>query len=206
MPTLKQIQANRLNATKSTGPRSVEGKAVSRMNALKSGIDAESEIIRGEDPASLQTLTAEYLQRFQPANPEERFYVNTLIRDDWQLRRLARVDTQLWEFGFDNAHKLHEDAPLGQVFTMKSETFTRLQRRIDATQRSYQRALRELQRLRSLRAAQGSSPVPEPVPQPVEEPVTSPQIGFVPPLLAIAPSRLPPSRSLPPLETAASHL
>ena len=83
MATIKQIEANRLNAQKSTGPRSAEGKAVTSMNARKSGIDAQSHIIRGEDHSQLQTLAAEYLERFRPATPEERFYVDTLIRDDW---------------------------------------------------------------------------------------------------------------------------
>ena len=42
MASQKQLAANRLNAQKSTGPRSVEGKAHSSMNALKTGIDAAS--------------------------------------------------------------------------------------------------------------------------------------------------------------------
>ena len=53
MSTQRQIEANRRNAAKSTGPRSVEGKAVSRMNALRTGIHAESTIIIPEDPAAL---------------------------------------------------------------------------------------------------------------------------------------------------------
>jgi hypothetical protein len=36
MATLRQIEANRRNAQKSTGPTSVAGKAASSMNALKS--------------------------------------------------------------------------------------------------------------------------------------------------------------------------
>ena len=35
MATQRQIEANRRNARKSTGPASVRGKAVSSMNALK---------------------------------------------------------------------------------------------------------------------------------------------------------------------------
>jgi hypothetical protein len=50
MATPAQIAANRANAQKSTGPRTAEGKAASRLNALKHGLDAESLIIPGEDP------------------------------------------------------------------------------------------------------------------------------------------------------------
>jgi hypothetical protein len=50
MPTEAQIKANRLNARKSTGPKSPEGKAASSLNALKSGIDAWSHIIPAKTP------------------------------------------------------------------------------------------------------------------------------------------------------------
>jgi hypothetical protein len=42
-----------------------------------------------------------------------------------------------------------KDSPLGQAFAGCDRTLIRLQRRIDATERSYQRALRELERLQS---------------------------------------------------------
>jgi len=164
MATIKQINANRLNAQKSTGPRSVEGKARSSQNALKSGIDAESLIIRGEDRAALEALTQEYVERFRPVTPEQRHYVDILIRDDWQLRRLAKVDTQIWEHELALPLKYNENAPEGRAYASGSTTFFRLQRRMDATERSYQRPLHELHRLE---VAQ----VPD---------LRSPQIGFVP--------------------------
>jgi hypothetical protein len=57
MPTEAQINANRLNAQKSTGPTCPAGKAASPLNALKSGIDAFPHIIPGEDPLPTQPLT-----------------------------------------------------------------------------------------------------------------------------------------------------
>jgi hypothetical protein len=60
MATLAQITANRLNAQKSTGPRSAEGKAVSRFNALKHAASAKSVVIPGEDESALAELAAAY--------------------------------------------------------------------------------------------------------------------------------------------------
>jgi hypothetical protein len=171
MATIKQIEANRLNSQKSTGPRSVEGKLRSSQNALKSGINAESLIIHGEDRAALETLTQEYIERFHPTTPEQRHYVDILIRDDWQLRRLAKVDTEIWERELISPLKYDQNAPLGSAYSCGSSTFFRLQRRMDCTERSYQRALRELQLLQSME---------EKVTQASACDVLRPKIGFVP--------------------------
>ena len=171
MATIHQIEANRLNAQKSTGPRSSHGKAASSMNALKSGIDAQSQIIRGEDPAALEALTAEYIERFRPSTPEQRHYVDTLIRGDWQLQRLAKADAQIWEYEMQSVWKVNESCPLGQAFCCGGgSNFLGIQRRIDSIERSYTRALHELERLQS------APPAPEPAPaQPFEIPPPLPE-------------------------------
>jgi hypothetical protein len=43
--TQKQLAANRLNALKSTGPQSAEGRAKSKMNALKHGLRSDAVVI-----------------------------------------------------------------------------------------------------------------------------------------------------------------
>ena len=53
MATQIQTQANRRSAQLSTGSRTQPGKAISRINALKTGIDARNEAASGEDPADL---------------------------------------------------------------------------------------------------------------------------------------------------------
>src|SRR5271157_3237768 len=160
MSTQKQLASNRLNAEKSTGPRSGEGKARSSMNALKTGIDAKSQLIRGETQTALSELTAEYYNQFRPATPVERMLVDTLIDCEWLLRRFRAVDTQLTE----NAWHIF-DITLGKVFTDNCDVFARLQRRIDSTQRRYHNALRELRRLQSAETTQpDSEPGPETTP------------------------------------------
>src|SRR5579883_1922978 len=79
MATPAQIAANRLNAQKSTGPRSDEGKAVSRFNALKHAATARSLIIPGEEEAALDELSAAYREQFQPVGPEETLLVEKII-------------------------------------------------------------------------------------------------------------------------------
>jgi hypothetical protein len=49
--TEAQIHANRANAQKSTGPRTPAGKAVVAQNAVKHGLSARLDVIRGEDQA-----------------------------------------------------------------------------------------------------------------------------------------------------------
>jgi hypothetical protein len=194
MPTLSQIEANRRNSQKSTGPRSPEGKAIARFNALKSGVNAKSQVIPGEDASALDALAADYHQQFQPATPLECFLVDSLVNADWQLRRLRRVEAQLWGFHTDAAKDemdgIDEDYPLGHVFQRGIDAFNRLQRRIDSTERSYYRALKELQRHQ---AGRTTGP-PEPVPQelasfsqdPEPPPHPSPTAGGAPPPITAA--------------------
>ena len=101
MSTLKQIQANRLNATKSTGPRTAEGKSATRLNALKHGLFAHDLVIPGEDPAHLEALRTSHYDRFQPATTEEHVLVAALVRNAWRLERCSNSETAVWVHSFD---------------------------------------------------------------------------------------------------------
>ena len=174
MATEQQMNANRHNAQKSTGPTSSEGKARSSMNALKSGIDAESIIVRGEDSAEFDALTARYLEQLQPATDDERHQIDVLIRCDWLTRRYTRAETHLWNHGLDHAIRRHEPYPLADAFAASQNTLSRLDRRANANERSYNQARRELERLQSLRRA---AETPAPPPQPLETESPAPELG-----------------------------
>src|ERR1035438_4187632 len=77
MATLKQIDANRRNAQFSTGPITPEGKQTAALNALQTGIYAETEVLPTERPEDLRTLAAEYHNHHRPATPEARDLVDT---------------------------------------------------------------------------------------------------------------------------------
>ena len=53
MTSEKQIQANRRNAHKSTGPKTPEGKAAVRLNSNKHGLRSQEVLLPGEDEEAL---------------------------------------------------------------------------------------------------------------------------------------------------------
>src|ERR1035438_9589930 len=127
MSTLRQIESNRRNAQKSTGPTSVTGKATSSMNALKTGIHAKSLVLPTENLADLDQLIEEYYQSHHPASPEARVLLDDLIRCEWTLRRLGAAETQLFEYAHQEADTSQEDFPLGQSCMNQHKSFGQLQ-------------------------------------------------------------------------------
>jgi len=187
MSSLKQIEANRLNAQKSTGPRTDAGKAAVRFNALKSGIDSVAETVPGEDPAKLEALLAEYRARFDASTPERRMLVDTLVNCEWMLRRLRRGEVHFWLYRDENACG-RTDYPEGRLIAFGDGVYDRLQRRINSIQRNYLRALKEIETLPTLGDLDGLIPetvetnpiqAPPPAVSPVERPPIPIPNGFV---------------------------
>ncbi len=183
MATNAQIEANRLNALKSTGPRSVEGKAVSRFNALKFGLEARSRVIPGEDPEQLEILSRAYYEHLQPANPLECFMVDSIVAADWNRRRFSRIEAQLYHLMMAALDPQDPAAAaglaLGAAFRNDSVGARALQsvfRQFDSAERSLFRCLKELRALQLDRAAsEAAFEMAEPRPAPARpEPVVRP--------------------------------
>jgi hypothetical protein len=174
MATEKQIAANRANAEKSTGPKTIKGKATSSQNAVKTGLDAKSEVMRCESRPEYDLLIAEYYARFQPAIPEERCLVDDLIQAEWLGRRYLSSATLIWERHF---YETGTDS-VGKVFTDKSETLCRAQRCINQTKRNFALALKQLTALQAKRAADPDQYTYEPPPAP--EPPQPETVGPAP--------------------------
>jgi hypothetical protein len=160
MRTAKQSAASRANSRKSTGPRTAAGKAKSRFNALKHGIHAESQTIFTESAEDLAELTAELHDQYGPADSTERFLIDTLVNNEWRLRRLRVIETDLWQSAIDRFLENHTEmqaATPADAFQASGPAFERLQRVINSCERNYHRALKELKTL----AAAGNTPQPE---------------------------------------------
>jgi len=95
MATAAQIAANRNNAQKSTGPRSDNGKARARLNALKHGLRATTihPVLPHEDPRELDGRIRAWTREMQPRNGIERELVSRSARLSWVLERAERFET-----------------------------------------------------------------------------------------------------------------
>ena len=178
MSSQRQIEANRRNAQKSTGPTSVTGKAASSMNALKTGIYAKSLVLPSEKLADLEQLIDEYYQSHNPTTPEARSLVDDLIYGEWLKRRLRAAETQIWAYDHQENYRPDPKYPLGQTAANRGKAFAQLQWRIECTRRASRQALQDLQQLQ---AAAADGPVSSAAPSVSDSTqTTSPQIGFVP--------------------------
>src|SRR5215207_4777699 len=111
MTSEKEAEANRRNALKSTGPRTPEGKAAVRLNALKHGLLSQAVLLPGEDEAALTELGQNLKAELQPVGELESLLVDRIIASYWRLRRLGRVETGIfaWELYGELERRAHEE-------------------------------------------------------------------------------------------------
>ena len=96
MTSDKKAQANRRNAQKSTGPKTPEGKAAVRLNALKHGLLSQEILLPGEDEEALTELDEHLRNELQPVGELESLFVDRIITAYWRLRRLGRVEAGIF--------------------------------------------------------------------------------------------------------------
>ena len=96
MTSWRQFQANRLNALKSTGPRTEEGKRISRRNALRHGLTAETVIDGLEDGEDYRGFEAAIIADYDAETAVERELVLRLASLLWRLRRIIAIETDLF--------------------------------------------------------------------------------------------------------------
>ena len=95
MTSLRQIEANRHNAVKSTGPKTANEKHRSRRNALRHGFTAETIIEPLENPEEYRSFEAAIVSEYLPRTPVEQELVHRLASLFWRLRRATSIETRL---------------------------------------------------------------------------------------------------------------
>ena len=175
MATVKQIEANRLNAQKSTGPKTPEGKAVTKLNALRHGLRARTVVLPAEKSEDFHQLCNDLETEWQPQSRTEQFYVEQMAVSQWKLARVEVAEKSILDQEFSAKIQIPLVDKLWQC-----------QHRLE---RSFARAQRELERLQNSRRPpvnQLAKPVAAPQPAAAE-----PHLMFAAAAGATGPQRVP---------------
>jgi hypothetical protein len=185
MVSQKKLDANRRNAQKSTGPKTDDGKAASSQNALTHGLTASKfPILPGEDEAAYVQFHAAMSKDLKPKSMMQREIVDDLVQVRWQIRRVPRIEAELFRETHRHEIESHEYLANPRPFdTLKllSEEFryegggryANMELYRQRLQRSMHSLLRELRKLREEQGdnededccSTGVSPVPPPIDQ-----------------------------------------
>ena len=155
----------RINGSKSRGPKTSEGKAISSQTALKHGLTARKLIVTAlESEDEYRKFDARMRSFYRPTNPMEALWVNRIVTSLWRVRRAnyeeaSRIDEE-------NARNLGGEHYIIQN-QAKSEAILNYEEKI---MKQVQLAIRELEKLRA-----PSSPLSA-----VVDLTPSPRINFSP--------------------------
>ena len=163
MSSERQIEANRLNAQKSTGPSTPEGRAAVSLNSLKYGLYAETLILPGEDPAAFEALLDRFDAEHQPATPTEEAFVSQIAMATWRRARIQRMEVAYYKtehkalIGYNKSYgELDDTGRLARIAERDAcaskllDSFSRQEARLD---RAIKSAVHELRRCRADRQA-----------------------------------------------------
>jgi len=112
MTPYRQIEANRRNALKSTGPKTEDGKQTSRCNAVRHGLTAETVIGALEDAEEYKAFEAAITADYDAQSAVERELVLRLASILWRLRRATTMETGLFEIQAHHLQNYRENRQL----------------------------------------------------------------------------------------------
>jgi hypothetical protein len=113
MTSFRQIEANRRNGRKSTGPITEEGKQRSRCNAVRHGLTAETVIGALEDAEDYKAFEEAITADYDAQSAVERELVLRLASLLWRLRRANTMETGLFEIQADHLSGIKQARQVG---------------------------------------------------------------------------------------------
>ena len=115
----KQIDANKRNAQKSTGPRTKEGKTKSAMNSIKYGIYSKKYLIKDESPEEFDNYRKSVLKCLKPNNFVLFDIANQIISNGWEYQRHSLLQSKIL-----NTRSLRNEAELKENIKQKNITIS----------------------------------------------------------------------------------
>jgi hypothetical protein len=147
MATPAQIAANCINAQRSTGPRTEEGKSAVSRNSLSHGLSARQfTLLPHEDPAEYAALLEALAADHNPQGATQLFLVKEMAQAQWKLQRIAAIEAELLTSEDSLSNWFKEDCS-------KDEVLLKLSRYEASARRAWYKALGELRKIRSEEAS-----------------------------------------------------
>jgi len=107
-----RLAANRANAmdepalneaktrkTLSTGPRTEEGKAISSLNAVRTGLTGRTVLLPSDDAEAYHRHVSAYESAYRPVGLRETELVQSLADTQWRLQRIPGLEMALYARG-----------------------------------------------------------------------------------------------------------
>jgi hypothetical protein len=146
----EKLAANQANAQFSTGPATPAGKAKSAQNSRTHGLCSKDRLVANEDQDEFETMEVKLLLDVGPKGELEQILFSELVTASWQLRRIARMETEL-SAGHESYASLLDDETLQKKFDRLGRHHTRFER-------TFHRNLKELKALQTSRAQKDEAP------------------------------------------------
>ena len=155
-----QLEANRRNALRSTGPTSADGKLRSARNAIKHGIYSQTTVLFNENREDYDRNVRAFVAKFQPDDDVERRLVERMADCEWRLIRARYIEAATLDLQLDETEELVEerfesiDEPSRLAYALQmfdhaqTSTYGGVQRQEARLHRQYQQAFRLLQDIR----------------------------------------------------------
>ncbi len=99
MSSAAQLAANRANAQLSSGPKTIDGKAASSLNAVKTGLTGRTVLLPGEDAALYEQHVHSFLAQYAPLGDQEKNLVQSLTDTEWRLLRIPGLEMGIYALG-----------------------------------------------------------------------------------------------------------
>jgi primosomal protein N' len=152
MTSQKQIEANRDNAKKSTGPNTTEGKSKSRLNAIRDNITGQITTLTDADRAVFEKLKAEHVASLAPQTISELKLAHAIAWDTWRLDRLRAAEMNIFALAAENPDLAEVEEETDQELqsaTSDANVYLTQARRLELTSLYEQRMNRSLHRNRA---------------------------------------------------------
>jgi hypothetical protein len=158
-PKRTRAEIARANGAKSKGPITPEGKAISSRNGLRHGIASRHVVLPDESVDSYLALHRSYVEQFEPQTKVELDLVSIMSTAQWRMRRLLSIETHYLAHETDTRRDIirrfvdNPDPHKSLAWTFNSVSggtaLPLLTRYESSLQRTFERALKQLQLLRA---------------------------------------------------------